>query len=305
MSELTVAGLRVLREVAAVGSFSAAAQRLGYTQSAISRQVAGLEVVAGTPLFTRTNRGVRLTEAGALLARHAGAVLDRLAVAERELAARSGGPARRVRLGAFSTAMAALVPRAINRLSELAPELSVTLREGTTPVQLRRVAAGTLDVAVVGADLDRVAREHPEVAAEWLLDDPLLLAVGQAHPLALAPSITPDELEHEAWVIGSADSSEGLLGAWVTADWAPRVAFTARDWTAKLGLVAQGLGVTIVPRLAAHAVPKDIVLVRIADPRANRPVLVTRPAHATTGHPAQTLVTALRAVRESVLTTTW
>lgn len=305
MPELTVTGLRVLREVAAVGSFSAAAQRLGYTQSAISRQVAGLEAVAGNPLFTRTNRGVRLTETGALLARHAGAVLERLAVAERELAARSGGPARRVRLGAFSTAMAALVPRAVNRLSELAPELSVTLREGTTPVQLRRIAAGTVDVAVVGADLDRVAREHPGVAAEWLLDDPLLLAVGQAHPLALAPCITPDELEHEAWVIGSADSSEGLLGAWATADWAPRVAFTARDWTAKLGLVAQGLGVTIVPRLAARTVPKDIVLVRIADPRANRPVLVARPAHATTGHPAQTLVTALRGVRESVLTATW
>jgi DNA-binding transcriptional LysR family regulator len=301
MAELTVTGLRVLREVAEAGSFSAAAPRLGYTQSAISRQVAVLESIAGNPLFTRTNRGVRLTETGALLARHAAVVLDRLAVAERELAARSGGPARRVRLGAFPTAMAALVPRAIARLGDIALELSVTLREGTTPVQLRRVAAGTVDLAVLGADLGRVTREHPEVAAEWLLDDPLLLAVGPSHPLAHAPSVTPAELADEAWVIGSVDSTEGLLGAWAAAEWAPRVAFTARDWTAKLGLVAQGLGVTIVPALGARAVPRDIALVRIADPRASRPVLLARPAEATTATAAQIVVTALRAVADSVL----
>ncbi|HWN33359.1 MAG TPA: LysR family transcriptional regulator [Pseudonocardia sp.] len=295
MTEFTVVGLRVLREVAAMGSFSAAAQALGYTQSAISRQVAALEATAGGALFTRTNRGVRLTEAGAVLVRHGAAVLDQLAAAEHELASRAGRGARRVRLGGFPSAMATLVPRAITRLRGIAPELTVTLREGTTPALLRRLAAGSVDVAVVGAELDRVTREHPELAAEWLLDDPLLLAVGRAHPLATAASVTPGELARERWIIGSTDSSEPLLGAWVAADWTPEVAFTARDWAAKLGLVAAGLGVTIVPGLSAAAVPDGVLCVRIADPRASRPVLLARPASATTGEPSQAVVVALRA----------
>jgi DNA-binding transcriptional LysR family regulator len=294
MAEFTVVGLKVLRAVAATGSFSAAGQALGYTQSAISRQVAALEAAVGAALFTRTNRGVRLTEAGAVLARHAAAVLDRLTTAERELASRTGRRARRVRLGAFPTAMAALVPRAITRLRGTSPELTVALREGTTPGLLRRVAAGTVEVAVVGAELDWVAREHPGVAAEWLLDDPLLLAVGRAHPLATVADVVPEQLAHERWIIGSSDASERLLGAWTAADWTPRVAFTARDWTAKLGLVAEGHGVTIVPGLSASAVREDVLLVRIADPGASRPVLLARPSTATTGEPAQAVVTALR-----------
>lgn len=234
----------------------------------------------------------RPDEAGALLDRHGAAVLARLAEAERDLAAR-GGRAHRVRLGAFPTAMATLVPRAIKRVTVSAPELSIALREGTSGVQLRRLAAGNLDLAVVGATPEQVAARHPDVDAQWLLDDPLLLAVGRAHPLATAPSVAPGELELARWVVGSADAAEGLLGAWEAADWVPRIAFTARDWTTKLGLVAEGLGVTIVPGLSASAVPAGVVLIPIADPRATRPVSVVRPASASTKEPAQAVVTAL------------
>jgi DNA-binding transcriptional LysR family regulator len=148
---------------------------------------------------------------------------------------------------------------------------------------------------VTGNDPDQIARQHPGLTAEWLLDDPLLLAVGRGHPLAAAPGVTPGQLEHEPWIVGSTDSKEGLLGAWNAAGWAPRTAFTVRDWTAKLGLVAQGHGVTIVPGLSAAAVPPAVTLVRIMDPRATRPVLVARPAEATTADPAQAVVAALHA----------
>lgn len=295
MAELTPAGLRVLCEVAACGSFSAAAQRLGYTQSGVSRQVAALESAAGGPLFIRTNRGVQLTGTGAILVRHAAAVLDRLAAAQRDLDRLPGGQGQRVRLGAFTSALADLVPRALRHGSG-APGFTVTLREGITRVQLRRLAAGTADVAVItGGDADQVARDHPGLTAEWLLDDPLLLAVGRGHPLAASSGVAPDELEPERWIVGSTDTTEGLLGAWNAAGWAPQTAFTVRDWTAKLGLVAQGLGVTIVPGLSAPAVPPAITLIRIMDPRATRSVLVARPAEARTADPAQAVVTALRA----------
>src|SRR5262245_14821850 len=125
MADFSVTGLRVLREVAQQGSFSAAADALGYTQSAVSRQVAALEAVAGRRRFERGRSGVTLTAAGARLLPRAIRVLDELDAALRE----ESGP---VRLGAFATAIAGLVPRALADVS-----FPVTVREGTTPSLVR------------------------------------------------------------------------------------------------------------------------------------------------------------------------
>src|SRR5262249_15456026 len=103
MAELSTTGLRVLREVAALGSFTAAARSLGYTQSAVSRQVAGLETAAGTPLFERAARGVRLTEAGEGLLVRAARVLEELDAAQRELEGMSEPAAGWLSVGAFPT----------------------------------------------------------------------------------------------------------------------------------------------------------------------------------------------------------
>src|SRR3954449_12041199 len=108
MADLNVTGLRVLREVAAQGSFTAAARTLGYTQSAVSRQVAGLEKAAGTALFDRAARGVSLTDAGEALLQRAGTVLDELDAAQQELAGMAEPGTGRVRVGAFPTAVAGL-----------------------------------------------------------------------------------------------------------------------------------------------------------------------------------------------------
>src|SRR5689334_22022398 len=142
MADFSPTGLRVLREIAQSGSFSNAARALGYTQSAVSRQVATLEAVAGRRLFERGRDGVTLTAAGARLLPRAIRILDELDAALRE----SDDDAGPVRLGAFPTAAAGLVPDA---LATLPRELIVTLREGTTPTLTRALTAGTLDLAVL------------------------------------------------------------------------------------------------------------------------------------------------------------
>jgi DNA-binding transcriptional LysR family regulator len=275
MAELSLTGLRVLREVAVRGSFTAAAESLGYTQSAVSRQVAALEAAAGMPLFERGARGVSLTEAGSALLRHGTTVLDKVDVARRELQGLSGTARGRLRVGAFPTAMAALLPRALASFRERLAGVEVTLREGGTPSQLRRVSAGSAELAVVGVLPGGRRTRDRRVALEHLVDDPLLLAVGRRHGLARRRSVDIDELSAESWIAASPKADDTFLGAWQWAEWRPRVEFVAREWTAKLGLVAANLGVTLVPGLAADAVRPDVVLVRISGEHpVSRSVLV-------------------------------
>lgn len=277
MADLTLAGLRVVRAVAAHGSFTAAASSLGYTQSAVSRQVAAAEAAVGAALFERASRGVRPTAAGTLLLEHAGAVLERLAVAQGELERLKDPAATRLRVGAFPTALSELVPRALRTLQAAHPAVDLTLREGTTPAHLRGVAGRRTDVAVVssaGGD------EEPRgVELEPIFRDPLLVAVPRGHRLARQREVDLDDLAAERWVAGSARPEETLLGAWPALRWEPEIAFVARDWTAKLGLVAAGLGVTVVPALATTGVRRDVKLVEIrAAAAATRTVSVaTRP----------------------------
>jgi DNA-binding transcriptional LysR family regulator len=278
VAEFTLVGLRVLREVAVRGTFTAAAEALGYTQSAVSRQVAALEAAAGAPLFERTARGVRLTAAGHLLRRHADTVLDQLDAARRELDGVRGSRGR-VRVGAFPTAVAALVPRAIATFRTARPGVEVVLREGLTPTHLRRLRARTVDVAVV-ATPPGVPPEDG-LAFAPLLDDVLLLAVARDHPLAGRGAVGLADLAGQRWIAGSHDPSDTFLAAWPEP---PKVDFAVREWTAKLGLVAAGLGVTLVPGLAAPSVRPDVALLRVRDQQARRTVVIATRAD-DAGHP--------------------
>ncbi len=279
MTELSLTGLRVLREVAARGSFTAAAESLGYTQSAISRQVAALEGAAGTPLFERAARGVRITEAGETLLLRAGTVLDEVDAAQRELEGMSELATGRLRVGAIPTAVASLVPRALGAFRGRHPGVDVSLREGSTASQVKRLIAGSAEVAVVGVLPERKPPRDPRLTIEHLLDDPLLLAVGRGHRLERRRSVDLDELASERWISATPKGNDMVLGAWEWGDWKPQVEFIAREWTAKLGLVAAGLGVTLFPGLAADAVRPDISLVRIRSERpATRAVLLATPA---------------------------
>ncbi|QIS15867.1 LysR family transcriptional regulator [Nocardia arthritidis] len=266
MGEFTIAGLRVVREAAATGSFSTAAEHLGYTQSAVSRQIALMERAAGKPLFERQARGVRPTEAGRILVRHADAVLGELDTARQDLSDLESLAPVRIRVGGFSTAMSALLPRAIATLVARHPAARVPLREGLSPRLLTAVAAGRLDLAVVPTPA-----EIPDgVVVEHLLDDPLLVAVAPDHPLADQLGVTPDRLRDQRWIAGSADPGSTLLGAWYDPAQPPDIAFVARDWFAKLGLVAAGMGSTVVPGIAVPVLPSTVALVRIDHPDAVR-----------------------------------
>ncbi|TVT52228.1 LysR family transcriptional regulator [Amycolatopsis rhizosphaerae] len=273
MSEFTVAGLRVVREAARHGSFSVAGERLGYTQSAVSRQIALMEQAAGRPLFERQARGVRLTEAGRVVLRHAEAVLGELDSVRQELEELTVRPPVRLRVGAFSTAMAALVPRAIAALVAARPQVAVSLREGPSGRLLTSVARGRLDLAVVTAP--RQAPAGVEIIP--VLEDPLFVAMSSRHPLADLPSAAVGMLREQRWIVGSAEPGTTLLGAWSDVSWEPEIAFVAKDWVAKLGFVAAGLGVTVVPGLIVPVLPPDIAVVRIDNPAAVRTTAIARP----------------------------
>jgi hypothetical protein len=150
-----------------------------------------------------------------------------------------------------------------------------------------------VDVAIV-AESSQSRPEYPDLQIDRLFDDPLLVAVARTHWLASARGITPDVLADEAWIVGSSDHSEGLLGVWDSATWAPRIAFTAKNWNAKIGLVAAGLGITVVPALSAASFGGRIRLLRINDDRAAQAVLLARPASTTTTEPSHQLATILR-----------
>ena len=130
---IDAAGLRVMKAIADEGSFTAAATSLGFTQPAISQMVRRLEQRTGTALVERLGRNVRLTEAGEVLARHAVTVLAALDAAEEEVAAIAGLRSGRVRLMAFPSSSASLVPRALALLKKRYPEVSVRFSEGEPP----------------------------------------------------------------------------------------------------------------------------------------------------------------------------
>ncbi|MBU2668419.1 LysR family transcriptional regulator [Actinoplanes bogorensis] len=254
--------LEVFRTVAHAGSITAAARRLRYTQSAVSRQIATLESELGTAVFDRRPRGVTLTEEGRALLPHADAILARLGDARRAVDDLRTVGAGRLRVGAFPTAVAALVPRALASFREAYGEIALSLVEGLTPTLLERLAQGEADVVVVSEspagpiDTARFDLRH-------LLDERLLVAVGRDHRLARRRTVRLAELTGDAFIAGSADAEATLLRASLPTGFRPRIDIVAAEWTGKLGCVAAGLGVALVPALAMRGKPADVALLRL------------------------------------------
>ena len=292
MTELTLVGLRIVKEVAARGSFTAAADVLGYTQSAVSRQVAAMEQAAGAPLFERLPRGVRPTGAGRVLLGHAGPLLDRVEAATLELGGLQDRLEGRLAVGAFPSALGVLVPRALARLRRAHPAVVTSLREGTTPAHLRRLRAGRLELAVIAVGPD-LPYPLDDLRSDVLLEGGLLVAVPASHRLAQRGTVDVGELEDEPWIVGDAGGGDPQFGAWPGLTGTPRVAYAVRDWPARLGLVAAGLGLAVVPGMAAGTMPPGLQLVAVNDSRpVRRSVLaVTRPERSPS---AVALVQALR-----------
>ena len=259
LTAVPLVALRVFQEVAERGSLSAAAAVLGYTQSAVSRQIAALERVVRAPLLDRQRDGVQLTDTGHVLLRHAGLVLAQLDAAGREL---SGLPATAgtVRLGWFTSAGGTLVPSALASLRRSHPALTVTTRDGTTASLVRALRARTVDVAVLASEppFPPLDDETPALRTKVLDERELLLAVPSTHPLAHKDFIDVADLRGWAWIAGPPG-----VGVWPGLDERVTVAHVARDWLAKLQLVASGAGITTLPEPLATLVPHGVQVVRV------------------------------------------
>ena len=280
---LDVTRLRVLVAVARHGSVTAAAHALNYAQPSVSHHLARLEAETGTKLIQRAGRGIRLTDAGRLLAERATEVIGRLDAAENELAVFAGLRAGRLRLAAFPSALSTLVPAAAAILGERHPTVDLRLTEAEPPEAVRMLRAGYVDVALVfrheAADCGRLAAEdgadgdpagddltaadHDDLREQVLLSEPVHLilpdtvALGGEPPLA--PAVTelwPADLARLAdqrWIAGCDRCRAHLLQQCALAGFTPRIAFTTDDFVAAQALVTAGLGVTLLSELTLRA----------------------------------------------------
>jgi DNA-binding transcriptional LysR family regulator len=259
--------LRVLREVAARGSFAAAAEALSFTQSAVSQQIAALEREAGTRLVERGVRPVRLTDPGRALLAHAEAVLARLDEAEQELGEIARLRRGRLRLASFPTAIATLVPRAVALFNQRHPDVDLTVIDDHGQGLIPRLARWELDLALI---YEHGALGEPDVKLErtHLLEDPFDLVVPDGHPLAGRASVALGELADETWIGGAPGSAYGaiVLDSCRVAGFEPRFAFGSDDYNAVQAFVAVGLGIGMLPHLALIFVRPGLHRVRLTAP---------------------------------------
>src|SRR5579862_4426836 len=254
--------LRILIEVASCGSFSAAADSLSYTQSAVSQQIAALEAETGVTLIERLPRGVRLTPAGEVLLEYAEGIIARLHAAEAEMAAIAGLRGGQLRMASFPTAGAALMPLAIAIFRGRHPEVGLTLAEGEPEEIGPRLSAGEFDLALLFEFEGTSESLGPELARLPLFEDPMFLALPADHPLARRPTLRLEDLRAEAWIQTSASSpcARHVVRSCHAAGFDPVVSFESDDYQTVAGLVAAGVGVALIPKLALAGGREDIAI---------------------------------------------
>ncbi|MBK3388572.1 LysR family transcriptional regulator [Streptomyces sp. DEF1AK] len=266
--------LRVLRAVAASGSFSAAARELGCTQPAVSQQMKALESSAGTPLLIRTGREMRLTQAGEALTRHAAGILAGLTAAEEEVAAIAGLRAGRVRLVSFPSGSSSLVPAALAALRAAHPGTRVSLEEAEPPRSAELLRAGDCDIALAFRYAGATAPdEWDDLVVRPLLADRLVGLVPEGHRLADAASAGIGELAADPWIAGCPRCRRQLVEVCETEGFTPRIDFATDDYPAVLGLVAAGLGGAVLPALALESLRPTGVRTIAVEPAVEREIV--------------------------------
>jgi DNA-binding transcriptional LysR family regulator len=291
---LNVARLKILDEVAHRGSFSAAANALDYTQSAISQQIAALEAEAGMTLLARHPRGVSLTAAGQTLVVHAEGILARLESAEAALGAIAGLRGGRLRMASFPTAGATLMPLAIAAFRARYPGVELTLSEGEPEQIAPRLRAGELDLALL-FEFGGSAGAAEELTRMELLEDPLFLALPHEHRLAKKRKLRLEDLRKEAWVQTSSSSpcARHVVRSCHAAGFEPNVAFESDDYQTVQGLVAAGVGVALIPELALTVVREDIAIRALSPHPPVRQVIAATPGGARLLPAAPAMLSAL------------
>ncbi len=274
---LHVGRLKVLCEVVRRGSFSGAAEALSYTQSAVSQAIARLEAETGATLIVRDRSGVRPTAAGASLVEHAEGIFARIEAAETGLAAVLGIRAGRLRMASFPSAGATLMPLAIARFRERHPDVALALAEGEPEEIAPRLRAGEFDFALLFEFPGASERHGARLRTQLLLEDPMLVALPAEHALAGKRALTLADLRKEAWVQTSASSpcARHVVRSCLAAGFEPKVTFESDDYETVQGLVAAGVGVALIPRLALTHVHPGIVVRSLAPKPSRRVVAAT------------------------------
>ncbi|KUM99715.1 LysR family transcriptional regulator [Streptomyces yokosukanensis] len=264
MADWDIRKLQILRTLRERGTVTATAEALHMTPSAVSQQLTNLSRQLGVPLLEAQGRRVRLTDAARLVLTHTEPVFEQLERTEAVLAAYSQGEAGEVRVGAFSTAVPALVVPAVRALREAHPGVTVRVREAEAAEAYDLLTAGDVDLAL------SLAAEAPSAAdARFtqvpLLADPLDVALPPGHPLATAPALTLTDLATDSWIFGgSGPWSDITRRACEAAGFSPHQGHSASGWTAILAMVEAGMGVALVPRMAATR--RDGVMMRDLGP---------------------------------------
>jgi DNA-binding transcriptional LysR family regulator len=270
---LDVKQLKVLKAVSEHGSFSAAAEALSYTQPAISQQIAALEKQAGATLVDRGSRGVTLTEAGSTLVEHAEVVLARLSAAEAELEAMRGVRGGRVRLSSFPTAGASLLPPAVALVTKRYPDVELTFVEEEPEDAVHMLRVAELEVAIVFEYRDlsqpEFDRLYEGVELRHLIDDPMYIAVPRDHPAARKQRVRLEDFADDVWIQNDTRGPCGRLhlAACVSAGFEPKIGYESDDYNVVQGLIAAGVGISLLPALSLTNVREDIV-VRSLGPRS-------------------------------------
>ncbi|HEX5535262.1 MAG TPA: LysR family transcriptional regulator [Actinomycetales bacterium] len=276
--ELDPSALRLMRLIADTGTISAAAERIGTSQPAVSQQVRRLERRLGTALLERAGRGIRLTEAGEVLARHGSAVTAALEAAREEVEALAGLQTGRVRLTAFPSSSATLVPRALALLRDRHPGVRITLTEAEPPESIDQLRDGQCDIAIAfsysdnGIESTQGASDTRGLVTQHLLDDDMWLALPTGHPAGSTDVVDLAELDGETWIAGCPRCRGHLLDVCERAGFEPEISYATDDYVAVLGLVAAGLGVALIPGLVLDATRNDAVQLHRVRPASRRGV---------------------------------
>jgi DNA-binding transcriptional LysR family regulator len=260
--------LQVLNAVVEAGSVTAAAAILGYTPSAISQSIAALERETGSALFEKAGRGIRPTQAGRLLAEYAAVIAGQLADAEAALAALRAGQQGRLRLAAFATAGANLVPPALARFRSTHPAVEMDLGVAEMDEALALLRAGRIDLAIIAEHGVPASTSDPGLLHSRLLDDCYRLILPRAHGLAGRGTVALGDLAEEPWIATASarcDSRAVVTTACARAGFTPRFAIEADEFATTMGFVAAGLGVAMVPLLALASIPDTVRVHRVGE----------------------------------------
>jgi DNA-binding transcriptional LysR family regulator len=298
---LNLERLRTLDALARHGSVSGAAEGLHVTTSAVSQQMSKLEREVGQQLLAKNGRGVRLTDAGRLLAEHAARILSQVELAQSDLEAQRGQVVGELRLAAFPTAARGLFPTALAALRAAHPGLRVRSSELEPEHGVAGVIRGDLDLAIV---LDWYNKPMPlpdGLVKAPILDDPADVAMPAGHPLADRDEVDLGEFADDEWITWGEGEfcHEWLMYTLRSRGVEPIVGHRAGETHTQLGLVAAGLGVCIAPLLGRQPMPAGVVTVPLKQ-GVRRHVYVVWRADADRRPSIRAAVEALRAAARTV-----